>query len=313
MSTSRLVSCTILCVSFALAFAESSFAAGNETDEKVDLVVGLFHAQDEKVRALAFEQVRFYVQGVEATKRFAAKLPKLSPEAQVGLLRALADRGDMAAHGEVLQLARSQATGPVEVAAIAALSKLGSTLDVSLLVKKLSSDSNAIQAAARRSLTDLFGETVPMEIANLMEKADPAVRVKLIQVLADRRAVDTIPALITASRADDRSVRQAAMVALGRIANPKWIPAMIPAVLADRDKQEQVVAEKAIMFVCGRAGDPDNRAKPLITAMQDLPESNRMAMLSTLGRVGGSRLTGDRKGNCRQRSHQARNGLKGLE
>ena len=275
-------------VLLSLGIAPIARAAEQATDELVAMVIELLGNDDKDVRALGLEQVRSYAKGEGATQRFAAELPTLSADTQVGLLRALADRGDPAAHDDVLQLVRPQADEPVEVAAIGALSKLGNAADVPLLVEKLSAESNALQAAARQSLVDLSGESVPRAIAGFMNQADPPLRVKLIQVLAARRAVDMIPAIIAATSADDRDVRESAMSALGKIAGPKWISTMVPAVLADRDKQERAAAEKAIMAVCARVTNPDDRAKPLIAAMENLDEAGRMALLSTMGRVGGS-------------------------
>ena len=63
---------------------------------------GLLSDKDKEVRALGLEQVRDEVKGAEATRRFAALLPRLSPEARAALLGALGERGDAAARPAVL-------------------------------------------------------------------------------------------------------------------------------------------------------------------------------------------------------------------
>jgi len=112
--------------------------------------------------------------------------------------------------------------------------------------------------------------------------------VALIEVLAARRALSTIPDLLRlAGNAEQPAVRMAAMTALGQLAGPEQIPTMAQAVLKSEPGAERDAAEKAIMFVCGRIEDADKRADPLLAAMQDLKESDQAALLSTLGRVGG--------------------------
>lgn len=277
------VSCLLL-----IFLATAAPAAERANDALVGEVLELLSSSDHDVRGLALEQVRYYTPGEAVTKRFAAELPRLDADAQVGLLRALADRGDRTAHAEVLALSLTATSESVEAAAIGALSRLGERSDVPLLVNRLSSKSKPVQAAARRGLVDLQGEGVSQAIAERMTQAEPSVRVMLIYVLSDRRAEDTIPQLLLAAKAEDRSVREAAMVALAWIAAPKWVPEMVPALFASEDKQERAAAEKAIMKVCARVANPDDRAKPLIDAMAKLPGDERLALLSTMGRVGGA-------------------------
>ena len=87
-----------------LAFALPIAPPVRAEDDLVQTVSNLVSDKDKDVRALGLEQVRDEVKGPEATRRFAALLPKLAAEAQVGLLGALAERGDAAARPAVLDL-----------------------------------------------------------------------------------------------------------------------------------------------------------------------------------------------------------------
>ena len=75
-------------------------------DDLVGTIVNLVSDKDKDLRALGFQQVRESAKGSKATLQFAALLPKLSADAQPGLLDALADRGDKAARPAVLESAR---------------------------------------------------------------------------------------------------------------------------------------------------------------------------------------------------------------
>ncbi len=117
----------------------------------MDLILTLLADQDKEIRALALEQVRTEAKGEAATKKFAAQLPKLPVEAQVGLLSALAERGDKAARPAVLEILSAGREETTRVAAIEALGLLGETADLKVLVQALDSGSKAEQEAARKA------------------------------------------------------------------------------------------------------------------------------------------------------------------
>src|SRR5208283_4801734 len=119
---------------FFLVFTPHSAPVACANEDLVQSVSDLVSDQDKNVRAVGLEQVRDEVKGAEATRRFAALLPKLAPEAQVGLLGALADRGDTAARLAVLDLLNNS-NAEVRGAAIRALGALGGEGDVTHLTK----------------------------------------------------------------------------------------------------------------------------------------------------------------------------------
>ena len=79
---------------------------------------------------MGLEQVRTAAKGPAATQKFAALLPKLPSEAQVGLLSALADRGDATALSAVLDVLGSSQDEAVRVAALSALGWLGGPAEI---------------------------------------------------------------------------------------------------------------------------------------------------------------------------------------
>jgi HEAT repeat protein len=175
----------------------------------------------------------------------------------------------------------------VRVAAIGAMGPLGEPADVPRLAKLLSTGSKSENAAARASLTRLRGEAAPAAIVAEMKPAAAPLRVALIEILAARRALDAIPAILPAAVDADVTVRAAAMTALGQLAGPEHIPGMVQGVLKAAKGPQRASAEKAVMLVCGRIADADQRADPLLAAMASLNAADRMGVLPTLGRVGG--------------------------
>lgn len=281
--------CLLSCVVGLALACPASFAGAQEAEEAgeelIQMVIELMADQDKDIRAAGLDQVRGEAKGTKATLQFAAQLFKLPDDAQVALLSALADRGDRAARPSVLAMLENPDPA-VRAAALAALGSLGEAADVPVLVKALSAQ-DPERAAARASLARLPGEPVTAALVSALQQGKPALRVALLQVLAERRAAEALQAIEAAALDADPQVRAAAMVALGQLGGPQQIPAMVRGVLKAEKGREREAAEKQVMFVCQRSADPRKRAEPLLAALAELPEADRTAMLSTVGRVGG--------------------------
>lgn len=286
MKRSRLPLGAMICLAAAIGLGGGLWAADDAGDELVSMIVSLVSDKDKDVRAVGLQQVREQAKGPAATKRFAALLPQLPPDAQASLLGALADRADSVARPAVLDIVQGR-DQQVRAAALRALGSLGEAADVPLLVRSLAGVAGPEKAAAQEGLVRLRGQTVETAIVAELNRANPQTRVELIGVLAGRRAIDTVPALLLAAEDADAGVRTAAMTALGQLAGPEHVAGMVPALLKAEKGAERDAAEKAVMFVCGRIKDPDKRTEPLLAALAKLSADDQMALLPTLGRVGG--------------------------
>jgi HEAT repeat protein len=259
--------------------------AGNEL---VSLIVGLLGEKDKDLRAVGLDQIRSEAKGEAATRQFAAQLPKLPAEAQAGLLSALADRGDEAARPAVIDVLNATPDETVKLAALGAIGALGDASNLPLLLPFLSTGSKAEKSAARSALVRLRGDGVPgAMVATLKQSTDSPLRVTLIEILAKRRALETLPDLLALAVDSDALVRSAAMAAQGQLAGPAQIPGMLEGVLKAAKGAERDAAERAVAQVCGRGANGAQRAAPLLAAMAQLNPADRAALLSTLGRVGG--------------------------
>lgn len=287
MKPTRVLLCGTVCLAVFLLLAASSPAQEDAGDELVGLVISLLSEKDKDMRALGLEQVRTEAKGQAATRQFAAQLPNLPPDAQAALVGALAERGDPAARPAIVDLLAATPDAAVKLAAIGALGLIGEPANAPLLVRLLEEGSPAEQAAARTALTRLPGESVSATLAAEVKRAGAAKRVALIGILAARRAFDTAAQILPATVDADASVRSAAMAALGELAGPEHIPAMVRGILAAQAGREREAAEKAVASVCPRIDDARQQAAPLLAAMESLNEADRAAVLPALGRVGG--------------------------
>jgi HEAT repeat protein len=260
--------------------------AADDAGKTVQLVVDLLTDKDKDIRALGLQQVREEAKGEAATKQFAALLPKLPPDAQVGLINALADRGDSAARPAVVEMLKS-ADESVRTAVLHALGTLGTADDAPVLIRAFSGAAGPDKEAARDSLTRMTGDAASSAIAVALAPASPPVRAELIAVLATRHAAVAVPSILTAAEDSDPKVRTAAMAALAELAGPDQVPGMVRGVLKAAPGPERDATERAVATVLTRIEDPAKRAVPLLAVMSKLDSSEYAAMLPTLGRVGG--------------------------
>lgn len=256
-------------------------------DELVGLVLDLLKEQDKEVRSLAFEQIRTEMKGEEATKQFAGMLTELQDDARIGLLSALADRGDVAAKPAILETLKASEKTPVVIAAMAAVGKLGDPSDSGTLVRRLSDSDQDIQAAARGALIRLQGDAMTKTLVGEFHRGPEPIKLAMIEILTARRAMDAIPDLISWSTSKTRSYRKAAMVALGQLGTVEHLPLMLPGVLKATRGPERSSAEKAVLLVARRESDAEKRAQPILDALASYSETERLHLLPTLGRVGG--------------------------
>ncbi|MBN2294722.1 MAG: HEAT repeat domain-containing protein [Pirellulales bacterium] len=257
------------------------------SDKRIQMISRLLINKDREVVALGLEQIRESVKGAETTKRFTDLLSKLAPNGQAGLLDALADRGDKTARPAVLTMLKSP-HAQIREAAVRALGPLGDTADVSTLVKILATGTDPEKEAAWNSLILLQGPNVHTAMVAEMKQSKPELRAKLLDLLATRRALDTIPAMLEAALDENAQVRQAALNGLGQLAAAEHVALMVDAVLESPAGSKREMAEKAVMFVCNRIDDPNRRADPVLAGFAKRSDAEKTTLLPLLGRIGGS-------------------------
>ena len=279
----------VLCVCTVLP-AASLHADEKASDELVKMIVKLIGDSDREFRAAGLDQVRTSAKGAAATQTFANQLKTLDAEHQIALLSALSDRGDVAARTAVVELIASSKDESVCASAINSLGRLGTAADLPLLIKTLSAASGAEQSAARRSLVQMVGDSINKTLAAELKSSAPGAKSALIEILATRRATDTLPALVAATVDDNAQVRSAAMSALGQIGRVEQIAALLPGVLKAQKGGERDNAERNVALICSRIDNEDQRGARVIEALKTVAAADRDELLPLVGRVGGRKL-----------------------
>jgi HEAT repeat protein len=137
----------LVCALLVLAFAPHDRAIAQDA---VGMILELVGREDADFRSLGLEGIRHGAKGEDATRRFAALLADRTPERQVELLRALADRGDPAAIPAVTALLNASRDPAVRTAAIGALGATGGGAEVAVLGKSLAATDPERAAAKKR-------------------------------------------------------------------------------------------------------------------------------------------------------------------
>jgi HEAT repeat protein len=269
------------CLSFP-ATASASFQE-QPNEEVLSLVVEFLQDADRETRAIGLQQIREELPGQSVTKRLVDLFPKLSTDAQIDLLDALADRGDPAARPLVVTLLADEDPS-LRLAALRAAGDLCSAGDVKRLAEMAGQGSERQREAATSALVRLRGEDVNATIASLTAAAAPHVRARLLGVLASRNARDALPLVQQATTDASAQVRLAAVKALRALADKQDLPVMIAVLKKAGSDDERYAAELALLTVCPQADDATTES--LIAALTGADVPCQLALLRVLARIG---------------------------
>lgn len=221
-------------------------------------------------------------------KKLVEIFGQLPPASQVLLLDALKLRADKAVLPEVVAATKSSHP-QVRLAALRALATVGDATVVPLLLEALNSGGSEA-SAARHALEAVYGEGTDEKIIAAMQAADQVgPRARLIEVLHRRRSTAAVSALVAEALHKDAEVRRRAMSALSELAEIEDVPSMVQGVLQAEAGGERDQAEKAVMLLCNRLEDPEQRAAPVLVVYETASEADQQAMLPLLGRIGGAK------------------------
>jgi HEAT repeat protein len=208
---------------------------------------------------------------------------KLAPAAQVRVLAALAERGEVASRQTFLGGAKS-ASPEVRVAALEGLAKVGSAADVPMLAEAAAGAGPEV-AAARRALTVLRGPSIDAAIAAAIPSASAKIKVELVRAAGERVAVSATPALLQAARDSDRDVRRESYRALVNTTTENDLPALAGIVANPVDPADRREAERTLAFVLLRLGGPG--VPPILDAYRSSKQAEaRASLLMAMGQSG---------------------------
>jgi HEAT repeat protein len=255
--------------------------------EGIPLLLEQFQSSDKKLFQLALNTVREF-SGGEVDKALAAEMVRAAPQRAALMIQAMADRKETVVLAAVLTAAE-QGPKQVRMAAIDALGRVGdaSCLDA-LLEIALEADTDLTEAA-KVTLADLPGERVDRQIVALLPKAEGKMYPVLLE-LVGRRRIDAVPVLLKALDDSDRTVRNAALTALGETIALEELSVLVAQVVAPERPADLPVAQQALKAASIRMADREACAAELAAAIdRSSSVSTKGSLLEVLGAVGGTR------------------------
>ncbi len=258
-------------------------ARGNDG---IPLLVEQLRSNDKNLFQIALGTAR-EIPGNEIDKALAGALDGAFPERAALIITAMADRPktvDLAA----IKKAAGGSAKPVRLAAITALGRVGDASCVAPLLDIAVESDADVAKKAKESLADLPGDAVDKEIATRLSQAQGKTYPVLIELVGQRR-IDAIPALTKALDSSDRTVRTAALTALGNTVPDKYLSVLITQVVSPKDSETVPVAQVALKTAAVRMPDRDACASELAAALNRAPLETKKVLLDILLDVGGAK------------------------
>ncbi|MCX6905245.1 MAG: HEAT repeat domain-containing protein, partial [Verrucomicrobia bacterium] len=227
------------------------------------------------------------VPGNATTKAFAQELPALPPDGKVVLLGALAARGDALGLTETVNKLATDENPAIREAAIKALARLGNASSVAALAAALTQ--KELASSVSQTLVALQGEGVAEALIKQAETGEVAVRQGVLNVLAERRQTDALPAVRQAANSEDAGLRRAALKTLAALGTQEDLATLAVMLLAKKDQSERDQMAQAMSDISGRITDKAAGCEIVLQAMSKADASAKVCLLTVLSTLGGDK------------------------
>ncbi len=260
-----------------------------DDDRAPEMIIRAIASEDTSLRTLAISRIST-LKGRGVASRFAAELTKASPEVQVPLIAALVNIGDPVA-AEAIVSAAGHNDASVRLAAVKALGALGNAKCVPMLCRTATASKSPAEIhAALSSLKALSGDGVDAALIRCVKVAGANTRTGLIDVLIVRGTAGASPMLLAQAKTCEGAARVTAFGALGKLAKPRELPALLELLTALDDETARTAAERAAVAVARRIPDPAARADAVLAALDAasaMPARHRL--IRVLGGIGNAK------------------------
>jgi HEAT repeat protein len=258
--------------------------AGNQNG--LPLLLEIFQSSDKKLFQLALGTAREFPGG-EVDKALAAELHNATPERAALIVQAMADRPQTVVLAAVVKAAEQGPTA-VRISAINALQRVGDDSCLSALLKIAVSDEGNLATAAQQTLAVLPGRHVNGEIGVMLPTATGDAYKLLLQLVGQRR-IDVVEEVLKGLEHSDKSVRSAALIALGETIELKRLSLLIAHFVSPKHAEDAATAQQALKAASVRMPDREACAAELAAALGRSPAAAKTTLLEILSDVGGAK------------------------
>jgi len=256
-------------------------------DKGGEIIVKILKTEEDKIKTTAISLIRELPQS-QKVKNIAAELPNISITHKIQLIAALADRGDVSVHDEVVEAAQDKNID-VRIAALKAMAKLGNESDIDLLSKIAANADFSEREVARNTLALMKGTKVNDTILSKIATSEPDIQVQLIQSAGMRNISTAVPILLKATTNKNQKVRTEAIKSLELVASPKYLGALVDVLINVQSGVERRRAEKAVVAIARKIEKQEKQAAVVLKKLPSVKEIDaRCSLLRVLGNIGDS-------------------------
>jgi len=254
--------------------------------EGIPLLIEQLRSPDKAFFQIALSTAREFPGG-EVDKALATELERTAPERAALVIRAMADRRETVVLPAIVKAATS-GPKPVRLAAIDALRSVGDASCLAPLLEVAVESDDELAQTAKAALGELRGENLDTEIIGRLSKAQGKSYALLLELVGQRRIAATA-ALVKALDHSDKSVRGAALTALGNTVEAKNLSVLIAQAVAPKHADDAPIAQQALKAAAIRMPDREACATELAAALNRSKGSTPGVLLEIVGAVGGTK------------------------
>jgi HEAT repeat protein len=252
----------------------------------IPLLLETLRSPNKKSFQLALATIREFPGG-EVDKALVDEIVGSTPERAALMIQAMADRPDTVVLTAVLKAAQ-QGDKQVRLSAIDALRRVGDVSCLSALLKIAIEENADLAQAAKISLVGLPGRDVDEEIATLLPTAEADMYPLLLELVGQRR-IHVFKEVEQALDHPNKSVRDAALIALGETIPLEKLSVLVSQVVDPRHSEDATVARQALKAASVRMPDREAVAAILTKALHRSPSAAKTTLLEILSEVGGTK------------------------
>jgi HEAT repeat protein len=249
------------------------------------LLAGMIHDKDYGVFAMAL-RLAIEVKDNTVTGVLVGEIGNLASDRVIPVVRVLGQRGDKAALPALLEMTR-KGEPTLRIEAILSVAEIGDASAVPGLVELIKDPDGKVSQAATLAVAGLPGPEVDSAIVKILENAEPALRIRMIEIAGQRRIAGAIPALQKAMADADISLRPIAIKSYGELAGAAGVPVLTDMLMKATDPREISIFERVISSLCSTARDKEACRRKLIDALSKAGPTVKPALLRTLAVAGG--------------------------
>jgi len=253
--------------------------------EGLPLLWQALHGTDAGLVAAA-ERIAMEMTDAGVSKALADELAKVPADRQIQLCNVLGKRGDAVALPALLGLAKA-GDKAARLAAIRATVEIGNAGAAAPLIELCKDADGEVAQAATTGLAGLPGAEVDAAVVRTLDSADAALKLKMLEMVRQRRIVAALPLLVKLKDDKEEAMRAAAIRCYAELASETDLAGLLEKIVKNTNAGEIGTIEKALGAICGAAADPKACAPKLIEALAKATPEAKQALLRTLRVTGG--------------------------